>query len=127
VTVRFCAVAGAEVVEPDAEAADKIVRNLPPEDSKQILKLIMTPGGTFKKGKGCAECKNTGYKGRTGVFEVLTLNKQLRELIANKSSLAELRRAAIASGMRTLLMDGVAKAWSGLTTLEEVRRVMGEI
>ncbi|MBI3554513.1 MAG: hypothetical protein HY077_18620 [Elusimicrobia bacterium] len=104
-----------------------IVRTLPPEDSKTILKLIMTPGGKFMKGKGCAECKQTGYKGRTGIFEVLVLNKALRELITAKSTLAELRRAAIANGMKTLLMDGVSKAWGGVTTLDEVRRVTAEL
>jgi type IV pilus assembly protein PilB len=123
---RVCADC-AEPVEADSEAADKIVRSLPPEDTKVVLKLIMAPGAKFMKGKGCEKCKGTGYKGRTGIFEMLTLNKTLRDLIAAKTSLAELRRAAVTSGMRTLLMDGVYKAWSGLTTLDEIRRVTTEL
>lgn len=72
------------------------------------------------KGTGCAKCRNIGYKGRQGIFEVLEMNSELRELAFARSSASELRKAAIASGMKTLLVDGRDKVFKGITTAEEV-------
>ena len=82
-------------------------------------------GAKLVRGKGCKECRQTGYRGRTALFELLEIKSPLRELIAKPTSTEELRAAAIASGMTSLLKDGVAKAMQGVTTVEEVMRVLG--
>lgn len=78
---------------------------------------------TFYHGKGCRECKQTGYKGRIGIFELLTVNDTIREMILEKRSSAEIKEKAIEMGMRTLRQDGLLKAMQGLTTITEVARV----
>ncbi len=77
---------------------------------------------TFYKGTGCKACQNTGYKGRLGIFEMVEMNNELRELAYKRSATAELREAAQASGMRTLAEDGVIKVFKGISTAEEVSR-----
>jgi len=72
------------------------------------------------KGRGCARCSNTGYRGRIAIFEMMQLNNQLRELAFTKAPASELRKAPRASGMRTLLEDGKMKIFKGVTTVEEV-------
>ena len=79
--------------------------------------------GVFQHGAGCGECNNTGYRGRQGIFEMFVMNSQLRDLAFNRAPLSELRRAAKASGMRSLLEDGRRKVLNGVTTPEEVARV----
>lgn len=74
------------------------------------------------KGKGCATCNNTGYKGRIGLYEVMEVNDEIRELILIGASSLELRKKAIEDGMITLRESGLQKIRSGLTTLEEVVR-----
>ncbi len=76
----------------------------------------------FYYGKGCENCKNTGYKGRTALFELMDVNDNLRELILNKASASALRVAAQRSGMRTLRDAGIQKIFAGLSTIEEVVR-----
>jgi len=78
------------------------------------------------RGAGCSTCGGTGYKGRIALFEVLTLTEELRELIAHGASTVELQRAAVASGMRTLFDDGARLCLQGVTTVAEVRRVVGD-
>jgi type IV pilus assembly protein PilB len=96
-------------------------------DERQLEQLHMSPQQlsqqTFKHGKGCDHCKGTGYRGRKGLFEMMVMNRQLRELAFNKSSTAEIRRVAIANGMNTLAMDGTRKALQGVTTPDEVLRI----
>ena len=75
---------------------------------------------TFFYGKGCNFCNNTGYKGRTGIYEIMTLTDEMRDLIMQRSSTAALRKAAIQSGMRTLRESGVLAIYDGLTTIEEI-------
>ena len=76
---------------------------------------------TFK-GKGCSTCNNTGYKGRIGLYEVMEVNDEIRELILIGASSLELRKKAIEDGMITLRESGLQKVRNGLTTLEEVVR-----
>ncbi len=76
---------------------------------------------TFK-GKGCSTCNNTGYKGRIGLYEVMEVNDDIRELILIGASSLELRKKAIEDGMITLRESGLTKVRAGLTTLEEVVR-----
>lgn len=77
----------------------------------------------FYKGRGCSQCQGTGFKGRTGVFELVELNNELRELAFAKAPTTELRRTAIAGGMRNLMADGKVKIFEGITTPEEVARI----
>jgi type IV pilus assembly protein PilB len=78
--------------------------------------------GTFYRGKGCEECRGTGYRGRIGIFELLPVTTELRELILQKRSNAELKAAAQKS-MITMHQDALQKAAAGVTTLEEILRV----
>jgi type IV pilus assembly protein PilB len=75
-----------------------------------------------KKGNGCEKCNNTGYKGRVGLYEVMEITDELRELVLVGASGLELRRKAIEEGMLTLRMSGLRKVKDGLTTIEEVAR-----
>ena len=75
------------------------------------------------KGAGCAQCQYTGFKGRTGIFEMVEMNNELRELAFAKAPTSELRKAARASGMRTLAEDGKIKIFKGITTPAEVTRI----
>jgi type IV pilus assembly protein PilB len=75
-----------------------------------------------KRGKGCEVCNNTGYKGRVGLYEVMEVTDELRELILVGASALELRRKAVEEGMITLRRSGLMKVQEGLTTIEEVAR-----
>jgi type IV pilus assembly protein PilB len=75
-----------------------------------------------KKGRGCEKCNNTGYKGRVGLYEVMEITEELRELILVGASSLELRRKAVEEGMITLRGSGLLKVKQGMTTIEEVVR-----
>ncbi len=75
------------------------------------------------RGKGCDYCKNTGYRGRIAIFEMVRINEDIRDLILKKTSSNEIKKVAIQHGMKTLLDSGVAKALAGITTIDEVFRV----
>ena len=75
------------------------------------------------KGAGCPECRGTGYRGRTGVYELLVMDNELRLEVQRRRGSEELRAMAVAEGMRTLLDDGIRAARAGVTTLDEVLRV----
>ncbi|MFM8274754.1 MAG: GspE/PulE family protein, partial [Gemmata sp.] len=75
---------------------------------------------TFMKGRGCNHCRQGGYRGRQGIFEMMKMNSTIRELTFAQAPAQEIRRKARANGMRTLLDDGLLKACKGSTTLEEV-------
>jgi type IV pilus assembly protein PilB len=77
---------------------------------------------TPKKGSGCEKCNNTGYKGRVGLYEVMEVTEDLRELILVGASGLELRRKAVEEGMLTLRRSGLLKVLEGVTTMEEVTR-----
>jgi type IV pilus assembly protein PilB len=72
---------------------------------------------------GCVRCRQTGYRGRIGIFELLAMNEELSTLAARKASHEELQRAAIDGGMTSLWADGIEKVVAGLTSLEELARV----
>lgn len=74
-------------------------------------------------GKGCESCKFTGYRGRTGIYEFLVMNDQIRELVLSRTSADQIRKKAVKLGMRILRQDGVDKVLKGLTTVSEVMRV----
>jgi type IV pilus assembly protein PilB len=73
--------------------------------------------------KGCEKCRHTGYSGRVGIYELLTGDDQLRDIIARNPNVAEFRRTCIERGMVTLRGDGMRKVAAGLTTVQEILRV----
>lgn len=75
------------------------------------------------RGKGCSDCKNTGFVGRIGIFELLIINEEIRKMVNEKSSADEVRKKAVELGMRPLIEDGLDKVREGLTTIDEVLRV----
>jgi type IV pilus assembly protein PilB len=94
---------------------DDVLRELGPDADK-------VRGATFYYGKGCDQCHHTGYRGRTGLFEVMSMSSELRRLILANASTGELRGAAVQNGMRTLRESGLAAVTEGRTTIEEVLR-----
>ena len=93
---------------------------------EQLLELNLTPeevgNKTFYYGKGCDMCNNTGYRGRTGIYEIMTFDDELRDLVMNHASTAILREAARRKGMKSLRENGLGIVFDGITTLEEVAR-----
>ncbi|KPJ62820.1 MAG: pilus assembly protein PilB [Planctomycetes bacterium DG_23] len=87
------------------------------------LKREDVEGVTFYRGRGCQKCFKSGFFGRVGIFELMEMNAEIREMAFQKASTDGIRRQARSSGMLTLLEDGVRKAMSGITTLDEVIRV----
>jgi type IV pilus assembly protein PilB len=85
-------------------------------------------GGIFKRGRGCGECKQTGYRGRVGVFELLVLNELVRDAILGQKTSYEIRQISIEhSGLVTLLEDGLVKAANGTTSIEELLRCLPKL
>jgi type IV pilus assembly protein PilB len=94
-----------------------------PSDSEMKAAAItpeMEAKATWMRGKGCNYCRQGGYRGRQAIFELLKMNSAIREATFAQAPAQELRRKARATGMRTLLDDGIARAIKGQTTLEEV-------
>jgi type IV pilus assembly protein PilB len=100
-------------VEHPMPAQSLVQAGFSAEDAKSVVP---------KKGNGCEKCNNTGYKGRVGLYEVMDITDELRELVLVGASGLELRRKAIEEGMLTLRMSGLRKVKDGLTTIEEVAR-----
>ena len=82
-----------------------------------------TAGQPIYRAKGCRQCRGTGYSGRLGIYELLVTNDEIKVLASERRGTNEIRKAAIASGMRTLRQDGWLKVARGLTSIEEVLRV----
>jgi type II secretory ATPase GspE/PulE/Tfp pilus assembly ATPase PilB-like protein len=76
--------------------------------------------GKVHKAVGCAECNNTGYRGRKAIFEMMIMNAHIRDLAFNLAPISEIRAAALAGGMRPLVEDGKLKILNGVTTPEEI-------
>jgi len=74
---------------------------------------------------GCPTCSNTGFAGRLALYELLVATPELKRVILRRGSAEEVRRQAMADGMRTLRQDGIEKVLRGLTTLEQIRAVTG--
>jgi type IV pilus assembly protein PilB len=103
-------------------------KTLDPSPDPHFLRLLnITPEELRKhsiyKGTGCSRCQGTGYRGRIAIFEMLEMNTQIRELAFARAPASELRKAAVATGMKTLLQDGRIKVFKGVTTPAEVSRV----
>jgi type IV pilus assembly protein PilB len=101
-------------VEPNPTPAAALTQaGFSPDDAKKVVP---------NKGKGCEKCNNTGFKGRVGLYEVMEVTEELRELILVGASSLELRRKAVEEGMLTLRMSGLEKVKDGVTTVDEVVR-----
>lgn len=96
--------------------------DMPPKSEIQAAGISpeQAATATFMRGRGCANCNHTGYRGRRGIFEMMKMNSAVREMTFKRESSTVIRRQARLGGMKTLLEDGVLKAMKGLTTLEEV-------
>jgi len=95
-------------------------------DDEELIRLGIVPPRvrpTFYRGAGCPACAQTGYRGRTGIFELLVLDDEIRRLIGNKADSASIRQAAMAKGMVTLKDEGAEKVFHGVTTTEELMRI----
>jgi len=90
---------------------------------KLEMESIVGAKPVFWRGRGCEECLGTGYHGRTGIYEMLIIDDEVRAQIQRHDSAAAMKSSAVARGMKTLRMDGAMKAMAGETTLEEVMRV----
>lgn len=98
-----------------------------PEALKEVgLDPAKYASHTFYKGAGCMDCNNTGYRGRTGIYEVMPISPKLRTMILDQKNTAELEQAAMVDGMLTLRQSAIKKFERGQTTIEEVLRVTGE-
>ena len=107
---RVCKDCGEEL---DLPVQTLIEAGFTPEEAKKVKP---------KKGRGCTVCNNTGYKGRCGLYEVMEIDDEVRELILVGASAVELKKKSIERGMITLRRSGLVKVMDGATTLEEVAR-----
>ncbi|MCP4578715.1 MAG: Flp pilus assembly complex ATPase component [Deltaproteobacteria bacterium] len=123
VSASLIAVIGQRLVRKICESC-KAPDNLPPEQLEEIRPYIGNKKDVvFWKGKGCETCQHTGYSGRLGLFEMLTLTSSLKEVISSGLSSEKLKKAAQKEGFRVMSFDGIQKALQGLTTIDEVFRV----
>ena len=117
----------------EAVLAQRLVRKICREcyeetipSTETLADLDLAPeeviGKKFYRGRGCATCNSTGYKGRTGVYELLMMTDHLRDLINTGCSTEQLRDTAIQMGLRPLRLDGLEKIFAGITTTDEVIR-----
>ncbi len=115
----------------EAVIAQRLIRLLCPRCKTLVKKSNLLPWQDMEalstdnvyKSKGCPFCRQSGYKGRTAIFEMFTLNNRMRELIINRSNAMQIRQEAISMGMRTLHQSGLEKVNQGLTSLAEIYRV----
>ncbi len=121
----------------EALIAQRLVRRLchkcrkPWKVDKAFLKSIGFPmerlkEGTIHEAAGCEDCRSTGFRGRTGIYEVFVVNDHIRPLIVSRAATSEIKALAYKQGMRSLRMDGWNKVLDGTTTMEEVLRVSEE-
>ncbi|MFH1451261.1 MAG: GspE/PulE family protein [bacterium] len=113
-----------EKVKPKKEVADLIAKEIEsfsPAEKKVILSTDM-----IYEARGCKKCGNRGFSGRIGLFEALTMTKELSELILRSPSEGEITKEAMRQGMTTMKQDGILKVLEGITTIEEVLRVAEE-
>jgi type IV pilus assembly protein PilB len=89
-------------------------------DTATAQRFQVPASATLYRAVGCRECRESGYRGRLGVFEVIRINKELQGLIEREAPLVELRQAAVDDGMKLLANSAMDKACEGLTSLQEV-------
>ncbi len=109
-TCRDCA----EPIEPDRALLERLGLDEEPVD------------GTWLRGSGCRSCDDSGYKGRTGIFEILMVTPAVREAVKMQADTQAIRKVAVEEGMQTLMQHGLVRVRRGETTLEELARVARE-
>ena len=123
VSSALIAVLGQRLVRKICKSC-KAPDNLPPEQLEEIRPYIGDKKDVaFWKGAGCDDCQHTGYSGRLGLFEVLTMTSSLKSLVSGGVSSEEIKKTAQKEGFQVMSLDGIQKALQGLTTIEEVFRV----
>lgn len=120
-------------IDPERFYAGEPSLRCPPRDERgEIAPLVapagrqLPPPGYVWEARGCEQCGGTGYKGRTGVYEVLSISEDVRRMAIRNSDASEIKAQAISEGMRTLRDDGAHKVLTGMSTIEEVMRVTAE-
>lgn len=110
--------------------AQRLVRRLCPKCKKIIpandIEVRIIDAGSVYKPVGCEHCGGTGFFGRIALHEILRVDKDIRELILNSRNIDEIRAKAVDNGLKTLAEDGVEKIRDGITTLDELQRILGE-
>ena len=96
------------------------------ESLKEIIPDVKVRKPVFYYGEGCDTCGKSGFKGRTGIREVIEINEEIRELVMARANAQKIKEAAIRGGMQTMLQNGIEKAMAGITSLEEVLRIIHE-
>jgi general secretion pathway protein E len=102
------------------------VQDTPSAADLDALGVTAPPGTRLFRGKGCEECRGTGYRGRMGIYELFPITEDARSLMLRRAASRDIRQYAISAGMVTLRMDGWRRACEGLTTVEEILRVTQE-
>ncbi len=95
----------------------------PTEEMGEFLEMNGLPSDELWMPQGCDKCRNTGYSGRVGIYEMLAVDDSLRDVIARNPNVSEFRRLCLERGMTSLRQDGINKASDGLTSIQEVLRV----
>ncbi len=113
--------------KPSKEIINDIKEEIKKISKKSEKSIKFNPESLIlHKGKGCARCNQTGYKGRIGIFEILPIDEKIEDLTVKKVSTSDIKEQAIDDGMITMKQDGILKVLDGITTLEEVIRVASE-
>jgi type II secretory ATPase GspE/PulE/Tfp pilus assembly ATPase PilB-like protein len=94
----------------------------PSGSERELLRRYELPDGPVYIGRGCGGCRNTGYRGRTGLFELFAADERLEEMIVCGTREAELKSYLESRGMSSIIADGLKKALKGITTISEVER-----
>jgi len=115
-----------EEYTPAKETAEKIKQILEGMPKDKILE-IPTEVKTLYRSKGCPKCNFIGYSGRTGIYEVFTMNTEIEKIVLRSASSSAIMQLARKGGLLTMKEDGILKSLQGKTSLEEIRRVTGEI
>ncbi|MCG8619731.1 MAG: Flp pilus assembly complex ATPase component TadA [Desulfobacterales bacterium] len=102
-----------------------MIDDIPSRETRTMLGLKPRAGLVAKKGQGCDRCEHTGYHGRTGIYETLIINTEMELLLKQKATEAEIKALAVSSGMTSLFDSGMEKINMGITTCEEILRILG--
>jgi type II secretory ATPase GspE/PulE/Tfp pilus assembly ATPase PilB-like protein len=108
-----------QIPEVEKQKIEVEIEKMPEKEKAEIK----AKGIKFFHGKGCKNCGDSGYKSRIGLYEVLSINEAIKEMILNKKPSSEIQAEAVKNGMVTMLQDGILKIADGVTTMEEVWRV----
>jgi type IV pilus assembly protein PilB len=111
------------LTEEEKEKVDKIMAVVSPKAGEDVPTVMPK---IYKAGKGCPVCNGIGYKGRVGIYELFTMTENIKQLATDNAPAFKILEQAIEDGMLTMLQDGVFKVFDGLTSLEEVYRVIGK-